>query len=101
MAVCCLAILIFFAISMSDDLQGDLTVTEEISLKRSSSVVVCAGKLSHHEKIKSNPVSMAILTNAIALPLPRLLFRIAPVAYSSTHFLRVNLLPARAPPLSS
>jgi hypothetical protein len=100
MAVCCLALLIFFAISMTDDLQGDLTVLEECSLSRSNSVLISGAHHSHHEKIKINPASMAILASAIALNLSCLTARIDPAVYPSTYSLSLSLLPTRAPPLS-
>jgi hypothetical protein len=100
MAVCCLAILTFFAISMTDDLQGDLMVMEECTLSRSQSVVVSATHHLHHERVRIHAVNVAILADAIILDLQYLTTTIAPAVYSSTLFLSLNLLPTRAPPLS-
>lgn len=100
MAVCCLAILTFFAISMTDDLQCDVMVMEECSLSRSQSVTVSATHHFFHEKLRIHTASVAILTDAITLDLQCLTTTIAPAAYSSTLFLSHDLLPTRAPPLS-
>lgn len=100
MAVCCLAMLAFFAISMTDDLQCDVMVMVECSLSRSHSGVVSAAHHLHHEKVRFHRASAAVLADAITLDLQCLTTRIVPAVYSSTLFLSHNLLPTRAPPLS-
>jgi hypothetical protein len=101
LAVCCLSILTFFAISMTDDLQCDLTVLEECSIKRVNAVVFSAGHHSHREKINIHPASIAILADAFSLDLPFLAAGLDPSIYFSTHFLLLHLLPNRAPPFST
>src|ERR1700690_3208640 len=90
MAVCCLALLMFFAISMTDDLQSDFMVTVECSLKPSNSVALFGGKHSHHEKIKIHPASMVIPAYAIALNPPRLISGIVPALHFSPYFVSLN-----------
>ncbi len=46
LSICCVAMLAFFAISMTDDLQGDLMIMDKCSSSRSQSVVASSANTS-------------------------------------------------------
>jgi hypothetical protein len=100
LAICCVAVLAFFAISMSDDLRNDLMIVDECSLSRSQAAGVSASHSAHHQSAKIHPIDMSIFGHANICVPQYMTSGIVPTEYSSAVFLSSNVLSDRAPPVS-
>jgi len=99
LAIGCLAILAFFAISMTDDLQDDLMILDECSSSQSRLVVLSATHHLYREGVRTHAANVAILADAIILDLQCLTTAMARAAWPSPLLISYHLLPTRASPL--